>query len=324
MMGKRHSLRDEVIAYEPPLTLEKIAQEVTRNSNRLITSKGIARYMKATQQFDSWKQRRYNCRKRLKDEKEATWRAKQQFVNLLFFYIIKKAEEEGLATEKAVQYYLKKRKYNYLNKNSINLKRLIGLFTDYYQARDEGRLLSLEELGKPHDIFFTHVGVILAAVGEEPLYGTRERHPTQQWKKEALQRSIDLPLTYTDIGYLLELPRYVVDQLRGHYGRAGKTIDRWVTWLGNFKDRELIFYRNASQLYEALDVGFSNEEARIYTGISKQGYDYLVKHRETIEATLVDAIRVLYKKPTHDKPYVTMKLKEETANKSEKRRSPCG
>lgn len=315
---RRNPIRDEVIAHNPPyLTLDALAQAEAEKTGqeKPITRERMRQYLIGTGQYNAWQQRRDAYEIKLKDEKIELNNAQQQLVDLMLAYLWKKAVDEGPAMEKAVMYHLKNRNRGNKEYEAINLKRLIGLFTDYYTAKEQGKQLSLEELGKPYSIFFTNVRYILKAVGEESMYGVLDRHITPAWKKQALQRGKDLAISASQIAYFLDISDHVAHQNLKRYGRKGIPVDKWLVQFGNRKNLETIQYKHASQLYEALDVGFSREEARIYAGrrdkpLSENALAYILDHRQEIEPVLVNAIRVLYNQLEYNKSYVTKELKE--------------
>lgn len=327
VITRRDPVRDAVIAHDPPyLTYDALAKAAAeKTGQKKISRQRMVQYLRGTGQRESWQQRcdaykktLHEKKQQLNEEQKLLVDSKQQLVQLVSAYLWKRAVEEGPATEKAVLYHFKNRKKG----SAIGLDRLLGLFNYYYQAKKQGKQLSLEELGEPHKLVATVVGKCLKKAGLEPLYGARDRHVTPLWKKQALERGIDIALPASSIAYLLDIPSHIVQQKIFCNGGKGVKVDSWIAKFGNYKESvEIIRYQHASQLYEALAVGFSRDEAIEYADVSNQGYDYLIEHRKRIEATLVNAIKTLYNQPMYDKPYVTTALKEEADNRSKKYRS---
>ena len=316
VVRKNDHIRDRWIAHEPPLTLEEITEEEAKEKGKKpVSSNRIIQYLIGTEQYGIWKKRRGDYRKEQKEQKkifDLTKNPQQELVDLLAAYLLKRAVDEGPAAEKAVRYHLRNRNHGNINK-AIGLKRLLGLFTDYYHAKEQGKLVSLEELGKPYNIFYVSVGQIFKRADVEPLHGSLDRHVIPRHKKEALDRAIDLLLAVSDIAYFLEIPHSFSKQFWHHRKKQGYHYTIFKLYRGGGKGPEFTHYRHASKIYEALDAGFTEEEACEYAGtkgrtLSQKAFAYVINHRNELETTIIQTLQVLYNKPNHNKPYVTAEL----------------
>src|SRR3989344_5213749 len=83
-----------------------------------------------------------------------------------------KAQESGWAHEATVRYF---ESMKYECRAAQDYGTILALFQQYEQAQRAGKILSLEELGKPLDLHFVRVGDIIRDAGVPPMYGNRHR-----------------------------------------------------------------------------------------------------------------------------------------------------
>ncbi len=212
------------------------------------------------------------------------------------------AEKEGWAYQKAVEYYLLMQKRS----SNMPIEKLIKLFTIYEEHKNINKKLGLEELAERSGFAHAqHIGHVLKRVRLEPFYGSKERHPISEYKKEAIKRSYNL-MSNSDIANFLNLPLYVL----------GRNLRRW-----NLKrERPSIDekWRIVSQIYEAKDAGFKiNEIVELlsdYRGshgrpildkdLDKDIVKVILKDK-TIKQELIEKLRIMLNDNTTNKPYLT-------------------
>ncbi len=175
------------------------------------------------------------------------------------------------------------------------------LFEAYAVALLEGKKLSVYELGKKSGISVTQVGRILREAGLDRMYRNIEgKATTPQWKKEALLRGFELsPLSVRDIAYFLELPYFVVGYNLSQSGQ--KSVQREPLTKGVGKNR--LYYRHASQIYEAQDLGFSPEETSELLNLPLKRVTYVQYHRHEFAPVLIKALQVMFPEEKINTPY---------------------
>ena len=212
-----------------------------------------------------------------------------------------KLPEQPLSEQKAAEYLLSKR-----GKSSYSSQSLLALFNKYYSAKQRREKLSLTALGTVLGIQHPGMSVarILDTVGLERLVRKNKgRVITPPDKKQALKIAFDLDMPAVDVAYFLGLRDYVV---RTEFRRAGKCCsDRLpLACFERGKIRRHLSYRLASQIYEALDEGFSAKETAELTGVSKSVLEFAVKNRAEYEPKIVRTLRSLYPSKDIKTPYL--------------------
>jgi len=314
---KRNSIRDKYIALG--LSIGEIARRETkkRKLKDELSRQAVSQYIHNTGLYEFWREKRDKVIAKEKEEREKSKSDRVQLlserknlVDLLNERFWERACDQGIAYEKAVQYDLMRR-VNSANK--IPLGKLITLFKTYYEAKEQDIKLSLDELGKASDISPQYVGEILKEVGERAMFKVSPRIVTSPYKKEAIKRSYNLKMNYTDIAYFLGLKRHVVAQNTiKWFGDRRKYPDQIIKFSrsGLTKDRSRYYkltFPLASQVYEALDAGFTKEEACEYAHVSKRIFNIAVKKRESISEKIVEALKVLYPDKNYQTPFLVPK-----------------
>ncbi|MBI5002218.1 hypothetical protein HZC31_02440 [Candidatus Woesearchaeota archaeon] len=315
-----------LIHNDPVLTLKEIAVKVTEITGEKIATSTISNYMRTHGFYDAWKARRTEQENQKAEKKNTAKQHEEQKRNRLTYIIdwlkntylvhyAAHAAPEEKAQALAAAYYYGHDKTNRDKSRKISLEKLENLFQIYGQAQNAGEKLSLEELSQQSGIFFTTISRIFRDVGLEPLYGTRERKVVPMYKKEAVHRAIDLEMNSTDIAYFVGVPGYVALQNMKCYGREKQ--DRFLMQqIGTRHDMICLGYRHGSQVYEAMDAGFTREEILQLTELPEKAYDSILKRRSEIEPKIIRALQVMYDAPEHTVPYVTAELKEHLKNQS--------
>ena len=136
------------------------------------------------------------------------------------------------------------------------------------------------------------------------MFGSHDRVCTPLEKKEALKRAATLEMNAADIAYFLEINGPVAyENLVRRRNRNGP-LNRYRIAL--FGPGESFNYRQASQIYELMDAGFTSQDLQedVFTA---RMIDYAQKHRPEIEPKIITALKVLYPERGIDKPYLEKK-----------------
>lgn len=247
-----------------------------------------------------------------KHRKKSSQERRDEVVQIFLQYLIHtqmpRTADEGMHKALAAQYYYGHERVQ-RNRRSppITLDTLERLFGRYYDAKRREEKITLQQLGQEVDIYPTVVGRVLAFVGFEPLYGKKVIHKTPMRKKEALRRATSIDMNSADIAYFVDVPEFVAKDNMSAYGRRKEGLYPVFRIQPNGK---FIFYRHASQVYEAEDVGFTPEEGVQLTVLPQSAYKTLVARRAEIELIIVHALQTIYNAPEHSVPYVTKELRK--------------
>ncbi len=213
------------------------------------------------------------------------------------------AKEEGFATEKAIGYL---HSYKRRDVNSYSFDTVHKLFKEYEDAVKGNEKISFETFGDKFGMWSRDVGRIFARIGLEPMFfAERERKVKVREKKEAVERGFGLDFSNYDICYFLGLPKHTINNR--YMGKERKTGKRCIKYFGS---NGLLTYKIASEVYEAQDCLFNQEEIMGLTGKNDEVVRYAIGHRKEIEPQIVSGLRVLYNDDSLTKPYVTSEMKE--------------
>ena len=88
------------------------------------------------------------------------------------------------------------------------------------------------------------------------------------------------------------------------FGNIGKVRVNYPSVRGHCKFGEQFKLSDASQVYEALDLGFSVGETSELLDVSEKLISYYGGDRGNIETKIIGALDVMYPEVKHDKPYL--------------------
>ena len=282
--------RDNLIG-EAKLTLEEMARQVGG-----ITRQGMEEYIIRSGQHGEWIARRQEfLQEHLQEQKAKEQQHKRdlyEIISLFKTFIFNWAQKEGRAYEKAIEHmYLKPR-------STYTSESLITIFQRCENANNRGEKISLEKIGEGLGIYPSGIRNILRTVGLKPMYDAPHRHVITNEKKEAIHRGFGLPsLSIADIAHLLDVSYGVVSRIFQKMG-----IRPQVKYVIPHKTHQETF-RLLSQIYEALDIGFTKNETAELLSTNQQIIDNAIKNRTLYEPVLINALRILYASMDIKKPY---------------------
>lgn len=230
----------------------------------------------------------------------------QTLCSLLLQYRNQELKKFSLPVQKAYAYTSKRLSYE----NTTPFDKVVALLTCYYDARRREEKFSLEELSSVTEISPITVSRILKAVGEEPMYGTYNKHHSQSWQRKAIDRMYNYPYAATTVAYFLGIDEYVVFKRWKAKGEHKIKHIRLRIFFFNGRS-DVLTPQRISEIYEAYDAGIkSRQDIAQLTGRSNLAVQYVLDHRQEIEPQIRDIIRKIYNSSTYDKPYVSQTLKE--------------
>nr|MBI4157024.1 hypothetical protein [Candidatus Woesearchaeota archaeon] len=267
------------------------------------TIENVRQHLLATLQYKTWEKKRqevkdkeklllYQEKALLKTERLEKNQAIKNLLLVLKYRLLKLGEEKGFAYEKAAEYIYK----TPTNQNSNSFNSLVAAFKRYEKAKKSGKKIGLEKIVYGLNISFTQMGNILNKLNLEPIYGKKHRHTTPKGKKAAIQRSFLLNWYYSDIGYFLDLPDYIVQHnLIGTKQKRNRPIK---------KGRRLLTKRLESEIYEAKDLTkLKNKEIILALDINKALFDYVIEYRNKIEPEIIKGLKIIYGNPNIENSY---------------------
>ena len=118
----------------------------------------------------------------------------------------------------------------------------------------------------------------------------------QKEKKEAIDEVYSLGMGTGDVAYLLDLTPSVV---KLHLRKQGIGISKPHV----LRVAKNLNYRDASQIYEAQDLGFSRSEISQLLDRKENVIDFAIANRYTIGSKIIEALRISYGDEIYDRPY---------------------
>ncbi len=281
------------------LTLERIGNSVGVKRERARQLLHKAGYHKIWQEA---KEKIKREQEKEKEEKESEEQQRKEIlgtlVSSLETRVSQLAKKEGWVYEKAVEY---KRLIPRTHKTHYSFDELVKLFKAYEDARNNGVRVSLEEFGERFDLWAADVGKIFRRVGVKPMYGKIE-NMTRLSKEEikVLERGFPLGMSDPDIAYFVGVPHHAAQQRFTKRDKRRK-VNPFIKRFGRGKR---ITYRSASQIYEALDLGFTQQETIELFDTTQEVANYVIEKRKKIEPKIINTLRVLSNDNNIDKPYL--------------------
>lgn len=247
-------------------------------------------YIHARGFYDDWieaKQKR-KCIKNA--EKRSLQEIRGGLASLLQKRVYQRAKREGWAAEKAVEYF-------FAVDTTLHFDRIKRVFESYQDACHAGSKASVETLGTDAKISPTTVWRMYQKTGLKPLNTSSKKRLTGA-KLAAIKRSERVPLSDGDVAYFVGTEESTV---RNHR-HSRLNYFSYVKSLGFGHGRGCSF-GTASQIYEAQDAGFANEEISQLLDRKQATVDNTIKQRELAEPEIVHALRKLYGRRNINQPY---------------------
>ena len=252
------------------------------------TRENARRYINGTGQHEKW------IENREKVPREQKFRLISALKSMLDYLV----QEEPFAGQKTFQYVQSTGFNPKTNTSKIRLYELITFFERYKEAKNSGKKLGLYGLTQGLSITAQNAGRILHRVGLEPLYGNKDIHGIPTEKKEAILRAYGLEMPRDDIAYFLGIPD---GRMRHHIRKIG---NKSKISLRNIASIRNLTYRLASQIYEAQDLGFNENEIAQLFDKKEAVVNHEIENRELYQKTIINALRVLYVDNSINKPYM--------------------
>ena len=121
---------------------------------------------------------------------------------------------------------------------------------------------------------------------------------------------MSLEINNSDLAYFLKIPDYIVSQV-AHFWGMEKQRPKIPAFLKSFRRefgrrnaRDEVTYRMSSQVYEARDLGFTNEEIKKLSNIQEKTLEYILSNEKEISSKIIGALRTIYFDKEIEKPYL--------------------
>jgi DNA-binding CsgD family transcriptional regulator len=273
-----------------------------------VTGEAIRSYINRTEQYKTWrKSREFYLKhkgeesefKNIKNEKVLQGIAKRFYDRAL--------NDQGVDAWAFVKSFEYRMFTKYKGKYSMEFNKLFELFKVYRSSQLNGRKLSLQELvSKTQFNFPANVRRVLNKVGLEAMNGSLEVSITAKEDKETIKRSVDVEMPFPDIAYFIGVKSHVVQNNLRFWGlnekrpKTKNIIKRY-----GREECDVVNYRNASQVFEAFDLGFSHNEIKELFDLDERVLNYILENKDKIGEVIIDSLGVMYPNKKISKPYKT-------------------
>ncbi|MEK6928743.1 MAG: hypothetical protein AABW65_02185 [Nanoarchaeota archaeon] len=227
-------------------------------------------------------------------------RNRNKIFSLFQTHILKQLNSENISwpEKKTVEYIL-----NYKYNKGINTspERIKVLFKAYHEAQQKGERLSFEKLGKKAGISAPSAQRLLEKIGCLSIYKKLEYKPRKHLTPEQINRMQEasrLPMVLEDLAYFSGRSAYPFLV----YGKKREQHLNSINWFSYNKLR--LTYRIASQIYEAEDAGFSQQEMQELFEVPHHHVAHALEHRSKIAPIIMKALRLLHPEKHYTKPYL--------------------
>jgi len=248
--------------------------------------------------YSEWKEKRDKNPRY--PRRPSTHEQKRNLVSLMKSRIAQLAVNKPWPIKTAAEYIAKKYRM------AFDFDVLVTFFERYEHAKQTGERTTLDDLRKDLPIKYkSNATLILKQAGLKPLHTHKYRENRKNpEEKNALERSKDLQLSLTDIGYFLNIPSHVVK-----YWRKKRNIENKFDLAGRTRCAPPqnagipLSFKKASEIYEAHDIGFKDEEISELFDSRPELVAHALEFRSQIEPKLIEKLKILYNDDSIDKPY---------------------
>jgi predicted transcriptional regulator len=300
-IARRNPEIDRLI--EKGLTLQKIGERISG-----YYSEKVRQYLVRTRQHEVWKATKEEGKTIIKRLVSQIRGLGEQIANGVKHVGINNAtKKEKFAHEKTTELFLRKK----IKNDRIPFDKLFSIFSDYYEFQEQGRRVSITWFAEKYELYPYDIGRIFKLSRLPTLVSTnrKKRVETSQYKKQCLERSVEIELSSTDLAYFLNLPCYVVQQyFYEHYYKGDKKRLSFRCYAKKFGDSSILAYRTTSHIYEALDSGFRKREIMQAYEILRMHYVYAIENRPEIEKHLIQLLRRIFPDKQINTPYLEFKV----------------
>ncbi|MEM7817079.1 MAG: hypothetical protein QXZ20_04145 [Candidatus Aenigmatarchaeota archaeon] len=258
-----------LIQYSP--TLEELGKFFGRTRERMrqvLKEKGL---------HEKWKKERI---KRAENKKKMI----KMLLDTIYLFGIKKY---GIVFQKAAEYNCSRR-----SERNISFPQLIDLFDIYYKSKKYGETPSLYEISEKIGISAQSIGRILKKVGERPFHEGNFGHRFKDYEKEVIYRAAntETKLSHSDMSNILKRIYGIKCSANELSKRSNKKRNSCLKCMGYPEAN--ISYTKALDLLDAVEAGFTKDEAKEYAGIkTDRAYYFILSHKDEIKEEIEKFIR---------------------------------
>ncbi|KYK25434.1 hypothetical protein AYK26_06210 [Euryarchaeota archaeon SM23-78] len=281
------------VLIEQGLTLEKIGNEVG------LTKERVRQYIESRELYEFWNKKKAETKARARTQ---TIKYNREQLYLCFFRrMFQLAKQEGWAVEKALEHCFSTRgRGNIFEEKYAKLNRFINLFSDYEQASKNKKKIGFQTLadkhGFKHGSYVRHL--IVTAGGKSLCWDVKET-------KKLMKKAFKLDMSSGDIAYFTKKSPGSVNATLCRIGKR-KRKTRYLKMINPriHGKHNLLGYRHASQVYEALHAGFDKKEIPELLELEPVLVCYAIDNRKEIEEKIIHGLNVLYPNKKHEHPFL--------------------
>jgi len=186
---------------------------------------------------------------------------------------------------------------------AYSLNQLYNVFFKYWEGLDGESKPSYQEMADFAGLkYHSDVQKILGFVGLKT-FNKKYCNRLSVTQKEAIRRGLKLQISYEDIAYIVGCNSKNFFSLKNP-----DIVNRRISFYAyTFSDGsgEKLSYRVASQIYEAKDADFSDDDTlELIDGCSQRKIDYAVENRGEIEGFIINCLRHMFPLRNIDKGYL--------------------
>lgn len=225
----------------------------------------------------------------------------QELISIFKGGLYQKAKEQGWAYEKAVEYHLSRKQISTTGPaKAVPLASLITLFETYEEAQKNNQRMSLQDFQNETGINWNTINIIFRKTQVEPMYGANPHNLLSSENKERVKKAITLDLSISDLAYFSGIPYMQIYSLCLPKRQKKSSL----FCVGGTKEQRHLTYRLASQIYEAHDLDFEENDITNLFNTHIKITTYALEQRAIIEPKIIHALQTIYPEHNIDKPYL--------------------
>lgn len=273
-----------------------------------ITRQAVDSYIERSGQRTFWHERMRERQEREEQERipeREKQKTLEQIATQVWALVERKANEGTWAEQTAWAYYQQRGRSG----PHLPFEKLVAAFQVYDEARQQGEKVTIRELARRAGWNEQTLTWVYGRMGINKSF--RRKIVLTTGHQDVLKKVIYLDLAAEDIGYFMRIPFSNVNKQRLKQGFKR----RWES-LYSLSPRDKVSgvsygqltYGLASQIYEAVDLGFTGKETQQLLSMPEKMLhpkviEYALQHRPEIEQTIIHALDMMFPRERHEKPY---------------------
>jgi len=266
---------------------------VTKIGNETgLTREGARIYISGLGLHSTWKEKRKaKINEKLAMHKQLN-SSRSTLLSVVISYLEKRLNSLPNIERRAFDYYIANSYRR--SKDATPYEKIVRLISSHENAK--GRA-TIEELAEDSEIAVTSITTIMRALNLKPRRHIKTHRHTSNEKRNALSKALDI--SYLTREGVKELSHLSLFNINGDISHKHDVSEKEIS----ISDNEIVRYSKASNIYEALDLGFSQKETAFLEDTTLNAVKYCKRQRNEIAPKIIHALKTIFPRARITKPY---------------------